>query len=167
VHYQFGEQTTSATRARKNVGLNLMYSGGPLSLTAFYERAQISNPVSLAVMLTQEQLDGGRQLRLQRPSSMPFTGCGQDRRSGPREHHVLAGPGHPRQRHARHLHRSGCSHHPEVGSVSGTRTTVSLGYDHFCPSAPTFYAVAMYDRVSMDIPNKSGTSALVGIRHRF
>jgi predicted porin len=52
VHYQFGEQTSSGNKGKKNVGLNLMYSGGPLSLTAFYERAQINNPVSLAVMPT-------------------------------------------------------------------------------------------------------------------
>ena len=54
-----------------------------------------------------------------------------------------------------------------MGNVSGTRTTVSLGYDHFLSKRTDVYAVAMYDRVSMDIPNKSGTSALVGIRHRF
>jgi predicted porin len=52
VHYQFGEQTSSGNKGKKNVGLNLMYFGGPLSLTAFYERAQINNPVSLAVMPT-------------------------------------------------------------------------------------------------------------------
>ena len=45
-----------------------------------------------------------------------------------------------------------------------TRTTTSVGYDHFLSKRTDLYAVGMYDKVT-DL--SSGTSVLVGIRHRF
>lgn len=46
LNYQFGEQPND--NGKKNVGLNVLYFNGPFAATAFYERAQISNPVTLA-----------------------------------------------------------------------------------------------------------------------
>ena len=43
LHYQFGEQAGNS--GKSNIGLNVMYFGGPLTLMGFYERADISNPV--------------------------------------------------------------------------------------------------------------------------
>ena len=42
-HHQFGEQAGNS--GKSNIGLNVMYFGGPLTLMGFYERADISNPV--------------------------------------------------------------------------------------------------------------------------
>ena len=42
LQYQFGEQ--AGNNGKKNVGANFFYFGGPLTLTGFYERDQISNP---------------------------------------------------------------------------------------------------------------------------
>jgi predicted porin len=52
----------------------------------------------------------------------------------------------------------------EVGSVDSTRTTASLGYDHYLSKRTDVYTVLMHDRIT-DL--KSGTSLIAGIRHRF
>ena len=52
VYYQFGEQSTPGDKSKKNMGVNALYFNGPLSLTAFYERDQITNPGSGTVMPT-------------------------------------------------------------------------------------------------------------------
>ena len=167
VHYQFGEQTSSGNKGKKNVGLNLMYSGGPLSLTAFYERAQINNPVSLAVMPTKSNwmLGGSYDFSV----AKLYATYGQAKISAQdRENTTYSlGLDIPVSGTPGTFKAAAARTKSEVGNVSGTRTTVSLGYDHFLSKRTDIYAVAMYDRVSMDIPNKSGTSALVGIRHRF
>jgi predicted porin len=48
--------------------------------------------------------------------------------------------------------------------VDSTRTTASLGYDHYRSKRPDVYTVLMHDRIT-DL--KSGTSLIAGIRHRF
>lgn len=43
-HYQFGEQAGDS--GKRNIGLNVMYQGGPVALMGFYENADINNPVA-------------------------------------------------------------------------------------------------------------------------
>jgi predicted porin len=73
LHYQFGGQSSATGNAsRNNAGLNLLYFGGTLTLVAFYERAQIMNPVNLGPITTlvggdehsrhPHGLDAGRRL---------------------------------------------------------------------------------------------------------
>ena len=44
LQYQFGEQAGKS--GKNNVGVNFFYFGGPLTLTGFYENADINNPVN-------------------------------------------------------------------------------------------------------------------------
>ncbi|MEX8191729.1 porin [Comamonas guangdongensis] len=167
VHYQFGEKATDGDKSKKNVGLNLMYFSGPLSLTAFYERAQISNPVSLAVMPTKSDwMVGGSYdfslAKLYATYGQARVGD-QDRKNTT----YSLGLDLPVPGTTGSFKAAAARTKAEQGDASGTRTSVSLGYDHFLSKRTDVYAVAMYDRVSMDIPDKSGTSLLLGIRHRF
>ncbi|MNY32521.1 hypothetical protein D3C86_1667430 [compost metagenome] len=50
------------------------------------------------------------------------------------------------------------------GAFNATRTTSSVGYDHFLSKRTDLYAVAMHDKVT-DV--RSGTSLVLGVRHRF
>ena len=50
--------------------------------------------------------------------------------------------------------------------TDATRTTATLGYDHFLSKRTDVYTALMYDRVS-DADPKTGTSLIAGIRHRF
>ena len=47
------------------------------------------------------------------------------------------------------------------------RKTATLGYDHFLSKRTDVYTAVMYDKDDRFASNQSGTSAAVGIRHRF
>ena len=167
VHYQFGEKTTAGDKSKSNAGVNLLYFGGPVSLVAFYERAQISNPVSLAVMPTKSNwmLGGTYDFKL----AKLYATYGQSKvKDLDRKNTTYSlGLDVPVSGTAGTIKLAAARTKAELAGVSGTRTTASLGYDHFLSKRTDVYAVAMYDRVSMDIPERSGTSVLLGIRHRF
>ncbi len=69
LQYQFGE--LPGDNGKKNVGANFFYFGGPLTLTGYYERDQISNPGQHLPGHDQEGLDAGRSLRFQRREAVP------------------------------------------------------------------------------------------------
>ncbi|MEG0151528.1 MAG: porin, partial [Comamonas sp.] len=54
----------------------------------------------------------------------------------------------------------------ELGNVDATRTTYTVGYDHFLSKRTDVYGAVMYDRIKF-AESKSGTSVVAGIRHRF
>ncbi|QXZ10243.1 porin [Comamonas sp. Y33R10-2] len=169
VHYQLGEQSSSGNKGKKNVGLNLMYSGGPLSLTAFYERAQISNPVAPAIVIPTKSnwmLGGSYDFSVVKL----YATYGQAKINDQKRENTTYSLGLdvPVSGTAGTVKAAAARTKAEVGGFNaGTRTTFSVGYDHFLSKRTDVYAVAMYDRVSMNIPNKSGTSVIVGVRHRF
>lgn len=167
LHYQFGEKSTQGDKSKKNVGLNALYFNGPLSLTAFYERSQISNPVSLAVMPTKSDWMLGGSYDFSVAKLYATYGQAKVKDQDRKNSTYSLGLDVPVSGTPGTFKAAAARTKAEQGNASGTRTTVSLGYDHFLSKRTDVYAVAMYDKVSMDIPNKSGTSVLVGIRHRF
>ena len=51
LNYELGEQPSgSAGSGRHNVGASALYTQGPLTLTGFYERAQVSNPATAPIV---------------------------------------------------------------------------------------------------------------------
>ncbi|WP_027013735.1 porin [Comamonas composti] len=160
VHYQFGEQAGNS--GKKNVGVNAMYSGGPLSLTAFYERAQISNPVSLALMPTKTDwmLGGSYNFVV----AKLYATYGQAKVSDQDRKNSTYSLGLDLPVGAGSIKAAWAHTKAEVASSSTKRDTYSVGYDHFLSKRTDVYAVLMHDRVT-DL--KSGTSVIGGIRHRF
>ncbi|XAH22841.1 porin [Xylophilus sp. GW821-FHT01B05] len=168
LHYQFGEQgSSSGNGSKSNVGINALYFGGPLTLVGFYERDQISNPVNPSVITTGGVPDTKKDWMLGGAYDAGFlkafltygqskadiadytgktTSLGLD---------VPLGGGSVKAAVAR----------TEVsGTYNGTRTTGTLGYDYFLSKRTDVYAMVMRDNVTA---LTGGTSAGVGIRHRF
>jgi predicted porin len=175
VHYQFGEQTGAGQRSKKNVGLNVLYFGGPVSLVGFYERAQVGNPGGGNVIpTTNNWMVGGtydfKVVKL-------YATYGQSKSKDD----VMAAGWTPGKNKTYSLGLdvpvSGTTGTFKAaaartkaewndGNASATRTTYTLGYDHFLSKRTDVYGAVMYDRVSDSTP-KSGTSVAAGIRHRF
>jgi predicted porin len=166
VHYQFGEQSAAGQKSKKNVGLNVLYGAGPLSLVAFYERAQIDFP-SLAVMPTKRDWMVGGSYDFSVVKLYATYGQSkvneQDRKNKTYslglDVPVTGTPGTVKAAIARTK--------SEWTGADATRTTATVGYDHFLSKRTDVYTALMYDRVNLDVPNKSGTSLIAGIRHRF
>lgn len=170
LHYQFGEQAGKASA--HNVGLNVLYFGGPLALTAFYETADmLSNP-------TPSFVDGTKNTNWMLGGSYNF---------GPAKLYATYGASEKETSNVKALEQKTYSLGLDVpvtkagtvkfayaqtktdwsAAVDTKRKTASLGYDHFLSKRTDAYAVAMYDKDDRFAVNKSGTSVAVGIRHRF
>lgn len=166
IHYQFGEQSTSGNKGKKNVGLNVMYFSGPLSLVAFYERDQISNPGNGAVIPTKTDwmLGGTYNLNVVKlyatygQSKVKSTDLKNTTYSLGLDLPVSGTPG---------TVKAAVAHtKAEWTGNDATRTTATLGYDHFLSKRTDVYSALMYDRIS-NVSPKTGTSLIAGIRHRF
>ncbi len=160
LHYQFGEQAGQSSKG--NVGVNVMYDGGPLTLLGFYEHAEIDN--QLAPMLatkTDWMLGGSYDFNVVKAyatygqAEVDATNFEGRTLSLGLEMPVLNKAGAVKAAMARTK---------VEGTFNATRTTASLGYDHFLSKRTDLYAVAMHDKIT-DL--KSGTSLIVGMRHRF
>ena len=163
LHYQFGEQAGNS--GKSNIGLNVMYFGGPLTLMGFYERADISNPVppnSLMNRKSDWMLGGAYDFGMAKAyltygqakvDATDFTGKT-----------FSLGAEVPVLNKAGAIKAAVARIKATTGPGEATRTTASLGYDHFLSKRTDVYAVGMYDKVT-DL--SSGTSFVVGIRHRF
>ena len=173
LHYQFGEQSASGQRGKKNLGLNVLYGGGPLSLVGFYERAQINNPAGNAVIptTTNWMVGGSYNFNVVKlygtfgQSKVKDSDLGQGWQAGKNRTYsfgldvpISGTPGTIKAAAARTK--------ASWTNNSATRTTVTVGYDHFLSKRTDLYGAVMYDRVS-DADPKSGTSVALGIRHRF
>lgn len=164
LHYQFGEQSGNGQSGKKNVGLNVMYGAGPLSLVAFYERAQINNPVVLNVMPTKTDWMVGGSYDLSVAKLYATYGQAKVKSEDRENKTVSLGLDIPIAGTPGTIKAAAARTKAEVGNVSATRSTYSLGYDHFLSKRTDLYGVAMHDRVTRV---SSGTSLIVGIRHRF
>lgn len=159
LHYQLVD--VAGASGKKNVGANAFYSAGPLGLTAFYEKSQLSNPVLAALAggatRTNWMLGGSYDAGVvkgfltygETKSSLTIAkaktttlGAAVPVGSGK----VLAALANTR------------------GMGGATRDTVTVGYDHFLSKRTDVYANLMHDKVS---GFTSGTSLGVGVRHRF
>jgi predicted porin len=173
LHYQFGEQSSSTGNdSKKNVGINGTYFGGPVTLVAFYERDQISNPVNPGLLTTTV---GGVALPETRKNWMvggaydftlvkAYATYGRSKaeisslesKTGSLGVSVPLGAGSVLAAVARTEATS--------NAFNADRTTASIGYDYFLSKRTDVYAIAMRDRVTA---LSSGNSFGVGVRHRF
>lgn len=171
IHYQFGEQTTKTSAS--NVGVNVLYFGGPLALTAFYEKAEmLSNPTPAPYAA------GTSNTNWMLGGSYNFGAAKLYATYGASEKEIL-----DRKKLDQTTYSVGLDlpvtkagtvklayAHTETDLVTGKdtkRQTASFGYDHFLSKRTDAYAVAMYDKDDRFTANKSGTSLAVGVRHRF
>lgn len=162
LHYQFGEQAGDS--GKRNVGVNALYFGGPLTLVGFYENAKISNPVGLAPLANTKSdwMVGGaydfgvaKAYATYGRAEVDATNFEARTASLGLDLPVLNKAGTVKAAVAR----------TEVeGTLNATRTTSSIGYDHFLSKRTDLYAVAMHDKVTSV---RSGTSLVLGVRHRF
>lgn len=169
VHYQFGEQSAQGKRGKKNVGANVLYGAGPLSLVAFYERVQIAKPTGIDVQDTKSDwMVGGNynfnvvklygtygQAKI-KAQTLPVDVKNTTYSLGLDVPVTTAGTFKAAAAHTK----------SEVGAVEGKRTTFTVGYDHFLSKRTDVYGAVMYDRIKWT-ESKSGTSVVAGIRHRF
>ena len=158
VHYQFGEQ--AGNNSKKNVGLNALYFGGPLTLTAFYERAQIDNPVNAVLTNTRKDWMFGGAYDFS--VAKAFLSYGQSTADGSKEKAKTAQVGASVPLGGGKVLASYAQ--TKLSLANASRKTFTVGYDYELSKRTDAYGMVMNDRItSFD----SGTSFAVGIRHRF
>ena len=161
LHYQLGEQASNTGNSgRKNVGLNALYFNGPFAATAFYEKAQLSNPAPAVFTPLDTKTDwmlGGsydaKVAKLFLTYGQAKTDLTAKRKTTSVGATIPAGPGNVLLGYANTKVEAGA-----------TRTTASLGYDYNLSKRTDVYAALMNDKITSFT---SGTSFGVGIRHKF
>lgn len=159
LQYQFGEQNGDS--GKKNVGANFFYFGGPLTLTAFYERAQISNPGQGTYLGTTKKdwmLGGAYDFKMVKP----YLTYGQSKadNSDVKAKTLQVGASAPIGAGA--LVASWAK--TKLSGADMDRKTLTVGYDYNLSKRTDVYAMVMNDKITH---YNSGTSYGVGIRHRF
>lgn len=160
LHYQFGEIATDT--GKHNIGVNLLYFAGPLALTAFWERDQVSNPVPVALAGGATRTDwmlGGSYDASVVKGFLTYGKSSSDLISASTKATLSLGLSAP------------------VGDgkvlaawaqtkVDGgaTRDTVTVGYDYNLSKRTDLYAMLMNDKITAF---DSGTSLGLGVRHKF
>lgn len=161
LHYQFGEQ--GGDSGKRNVGVNALYFGGPLTLVGFYENAKISNPVSLAPMNSKSNWMLGGAYDFSVAKAYATYGQAEVDATNFDARTISLGLDLPVLNKAGTV-KAAVARTKVEGTLNATRTTSSIGYDHFLSKRTDLYAVAMYDKIT-DV--RSGTSVVLGMRHRF
>ena len=160
LQYQFGEQ--AGNNGKKNVGANFFYFGGPLTLTGFYERDQISNPGAGSYLGTTKKdwmLLGAYDFGVVKP----FVSYGQAKadnnpNKAKTEQLGASVPVGPAGKVLVEWVKT------DLSQTNVNRKTYTVGYDHFLSKRTDVYAMFMGDKITNQT---SGTSFGVGIRHRF
>ncbi len=156
----------NTNNSKKNVGLNLLYSAGPLGLTAFWERDQVRNPVGTAGPLllsgggtqTVWMLGGSYDATVVKgfatysKSSSDLTAVADKTTWSLGASAPVAG-GKVLAAYAKSKVEGG-----------NKRDTATVGYDYFLSKRTDVYAMLMRDKITNF---ESGTSLGLGIRHRF
>ena len=170
LQYQFGE--TAGDNGKNNIGGNLLYFQGPLTLTGYYQKVEVNNPLDTPAG-TVKTISGVRAAQ----QKIWFVGGAYDFKmaklfaSYDRTSHnvdledrtvstgvsVPAGSGKILAEWAQ-TKRSG------TGFADRKRNTASIGYDYDLSKRTDLYAVYMRDRIT---GFDSGNSFGAGIRHRF
>lgn len=158
LQYQFRDGAASG----KNWGGNLIYMNGPLGLTAFYERAQMSNPVAAnfadGSVRTDWMLGGFYDFQVVKL----FLTYGQAKndvsnaklKTAQLGASVPIGPGKLLASYAQ----------TRNNLLDAKRQTLTVGYDYNLSKRTDLYANVMHDRITN---RSSGTSYGIGLRHRF
>lgn len=159
LHYQFGEQ--AGDTGKNNVGVNFLYFGGPLTLTGFYERDQISNPGAGTYLGTTKK-DWMLSAAYDFKAVKPYLSYGQaEADNAPGKAKTLQiGASAPLG--AGKLLASWAK--TELSASDLDRKTLTVGYDYNLSKRTDVYAMFMNDKITNQ---DTGNSFGVGIRHRF
>lgn len=159
LHYQFGE--IAGSNSKHNVGLNLFYSAGPLGLTAFWERDQVSNP-NTPTAFTDTKTDwmlGSSYDAGVVKAYLTYGKASSDAAGSADKKTTSIGAAAP-------LGSGKLLAGFASSKISGgaKRETLTLGYDYNLSKRTDVYAMLMQDKITaLD----SGTSFGMGVRHRF
>jgi len=164
LHYQFGEQ--AGATGKNNFGGNLLYFNGPLSLTAFYENAQINNPVPAPQDRSKTWFVGGaydfsvvKLFATYQKTSIDHdvsATVDQDYKTWSLGLSAPVGQGS--------VLASFAQTKEDIAGSDRKRNTASIGYDYNLSKRTDVYAIYMNDRIT---DQSNGNSFGVGIRHRF
>lgn len=160
VHYQLGEIATD--NGKHNIGLNLMYSSGPLGLTAFWERDQVSNPVPVALAGGATRTDwmlGGTYDATVVKGFMTYGKSTSDLVAVADKTTLSLGLSAPAG--GGKVLAAWAKTKVDNGN---TRDTLTVGYDYNLSKRTDLYAMLMNDKITSF---ESGTSLGLGVRHRF
>lgn len=158
VHYQFGE--VAGNNGKKNIGVNALYFNGPITLTGFYERDQINNPVPALLGATQKNwmLGGAYDFSV----AKAFLTYGQSSADGSSDKAKTTQIGASVPLGAGKVLASWAQ--TKLSSSDLSRKTFTVGYDYDLSKRTDVYALLMNDRITAQT---TGNSFGVGIRHRF
>lgn len=160
VHYQMGEVATD--NGKHNIGLNLMYFSGPLGLTAFWERDQVSTPVPVALAGGATRTDwmlGGSYDATVVKGFMTYGKSTSDLPAVADKTTVTLGLSAPAG--GGKVLAAWANTKVDKGN---TRDTITVGYDYNLSKRTDLYAMLMNDKITTF---ESGTSLGLGVRHRF
>lgn len=159
VHYQFGE--VAGRSGKKNIGVNALYFNGPLTLTGFYERDQISNPSPNTLLGTTQKdwmLGGAYDFSV----AKAFVSYGQSSADGSAIKAKTAQLGASVPLGGGKVLASYAQ--TKLSSVDISRKTFTVGYDYNLSKRTDLYTLLMSDRITAQ---HSGNSVAAGIRHSF
>lgn len=164
LHYQFGEQ--AGATGKNNVGGNLLYFNGPLSLSAFYENAQMTNPVPAVQNRSKTWfVGGGYDLNVVKLfATYQKTSVDHDVSGTADQDFKTYSLGLSAPVGAGKILAAWAQTKQDAPGVDRKRSTASLGYDYNLSKRTDVYAVYMNDRITN---LSSGNSFGVGIRHKF
>jgi predicted porin len=159
VHYQLID--VAGASGKKDMGFNVLYFAGPLALTAFWERDQLSNPNPAAftggATKTDWMLGGTYDFSVVK-AYMTYGEAKSDIATAKAKTTTLGasvpmGAGKVLASYANTKVTGG-----------NTRDTFTVGYDYTLSKRTDVYAMLMNDKITT---YTSGTSFGVGIRHKF
>ena len=160
LHYQM--PGSSALSGKSNTVLNVLYFGGPLALTAFYESAQLTNPVVAAQTGNDKKTDWmvGGSYDFGAAKAYLTTGSAKSQvtalttKTNSLGASIPVGAGKIEAGYA----------NTKVSGGGNTRSTLTVGYDYSLSKLTDVYFMVMNDRITTF---SSGTSVGLGIRKNF
>lgn len=159
LHYQFGEQADKSSK--KNVGLNVLYFSGPLSMTAFYEDVGMSDPVPAVLPDGRKNWMLGAAYDFSVVKAYATYGQTKGKNDGFKGKTASLGATVPLAANSRIM---AAWAQTKLDQSDAKRNTVSLGYNYDLSKRTDVYAIVMHDKIT-NFGN--GTSVGFGIRHRF
>ena len=168
LQYQFGEQ--SADSNARNLGANVFYLSGPVTLVAYYERDQVTNPNPSLITATIGGVVTPTTRKVWMVGGAYDAGFVKGFASyGVSKTEITNYEGKTSQLGASAPLGVGflladVARTTVTGLYTGKRTTASVGYDYFLSKRTDVYAVALRDTVTA---LEGGNSFAVGVRHRF
>ena len=155
INYQFGEIANSS--GIKNIGFNVLYFGGPLTLTGFYEDAEVANPTGGALAVAKKDWMVGGAYDFGPVKAFLTYGQAEtatvDWKTTSLGASIPVGAGKVLLGYA----------NTDV-DAGADRKTYSVGYDYFLSKRTDVYAMYLHDKIDV---LGSGSRFGVGIRHRF